>query len=84
MSFIALVSMEGIRKYCLMEQFCFPCFQEDPQDPVKLSLGLCHICDRDKWNLIRSSISTEDLMKHIQEVPDQWLELYKEELKRRS
>jgi hypothetical protein len=76
--------MEGIRKYCLMEQFCFPCFQEDQQDPVKLTLGLCHVCDKDKWNLIRSYISKEDLIKQIKEAPMEWLELFKDELKRRS
>jgi len=81
---IVVLGMEGIRKYCLIEQLCFPCFQEDQQDPVKLSLGLCYICDRDKWNFIKSSISKEDLMKHIQEAPKGWLDLFKEELKRRS
>jgi hypothetical protein len=76
--------MEGIRKYCLMEQYCYICFQEDPQDPVKLSLGLCYICDRDKWNSIRSSISRDDLIKHIQEASMHWKSLYEEELKLRS
>ncbi len=76
--------MEGIRKYCLMEQYCYACFQEDPQDPVKLSLGLCYICDRDKWNSIRSSISRDDLIKHIQGASRQWKTLYEEELKLRS
>jgi len=84
MSAMLRASMEGIRKYCQMEQFCYVCFQEDPQDPVKLSLGLCHICDRDKWNLIRSSISKEDLMKHIEEASMHWKPLYEEELKMRS
>jgi len=76
--------MEGIRKYCLMEQYCYTCFQEDPQDPVKLSLGLCYICDRDKWNFIKSSISKNDLIKHIQDASKEWKLLYKEELKLRS
>jgi hypothetical protein len=58
--------------------------QEDPQDPVKLSLGLCYICDRDKWNSIRSSISRDDLIKHIQHASSQWKTLYEEELKLRS
>lgn len=75
--------MEAIRKYCAMEHFCFSCFQEDQQDPVKLSLGLCHICDKEKWNKIRSSISTDDLIRHSQVASKEWVFLYKEELKLR-
>ena len=74
---------ESIRQFCLLEEYCFPCFKEDQQDPVKLYNGLCHLCHKDKWNLIKASISTEDLRKHLPLAPSGWVELYKEELRRR-
>lgn len=75
---------ESVRQYCLLEQYCFPCFKEDQQDPVKLYNGFCHICDKDIWNLIKASISTEDIKKYISLAPPGWLDIYKDELRRRG
>ena len=76
--------MAAIYKYCIQEQICYTCFKEDQQDPVKLYFGLCHICDRDRWNSMKSSISIDDLITYMNNAPNEWLALYKEELKRRS
>lgn len=73
----------SIRNYCVLEHYCFPCFKEDQQDPVKLYNGSCHICNKDKWNLIKASIPIEDLKHHITLAPPGWVELYNEELRRR-
>jgi hypothetical protein len=73
----------SIRNYCTLEHYCFPCFKEDQQDPVKLYNGFCHICDKDKWNLTKASISIDDLKNHITLAPPGWVELYEEELRRR-
>jgi hypothetical protein len=72
-------------QYCMDENWCYSCFKEDPQDPVKLFLNLCHICHRDRWySHVRFRISTEDLRMHIKMAPKEWLHLYQEELKLRS
>jgi len=76
--------MASIYKYCTLQQICYPCFKEDQQDPVKLYLGLCYICDKDRWYSIKSSISTEYLTRHINSAPKEWAVLYEEELKARS
>jgi hypothetical protein len=76
---------DAILQYCRHEGLCYTCFKEDPQDPVKLYLNFCHLCDKDIWyDTIRLKLSMEDLINYIKEAPKEWLELYKEELKRRS
>ena len=76
--------MAALYKYCSIEQICYPCFKEDQQDPVKLYLGLCHFCDRERWNSMKSSISIDDLITYMNNAPKEWIALYKEELKARS
>ena len=76
--------MAAIYKYCVTEQICYPCFKEDQQDPVKLYMGLCYLCDRERWNSMKSSISIDDLITYMNNAPKEWLALYKEELKARS
>jgi len=76
--------MEALYKYCSTEHLCYPCFKEDQQDPVKLYLGLCYLCDRERWNSMKSSISIEDLITHMNKAPKEWVSLYQDELKRRS
>lgn len=72
-----------ISQYCHLEQLCYQCFKEDPQDLVKLHLGLCYICDKEKWNDMKASISKEVLLHYIETAPKDWKELYLEELKNR-
>jgi hypothetical protein len=51
---------------------------------VKLYLGLCHICDKERWYPIRSTISTDDLIRHMNRATMEWIVLFQEELKARS
>ena len=76
--------MAAIYKYCITEQVCYPCFKDDQQDPVKLYFGLCHLCDRERWNSIKSYISIDYLITHMNKAPKEWVLLYQDELKRRS
>jgi len=76
---------KAILQYCRQEGWCYTCFKEDPQDPVKLYLSLCHLCDKEKWyDTVRLKISMEDLINCVKDAPREWLDLYNGELKRRS
>ena len=75
----------AIRHYCKHADWCYTCFKEDPQDPVKLYLSLCHICDKDHWySVVRLRISKDDLIRQLQVAPKEWIPLYQQELKARS
>ena len=75
---------DTIRQYCTLEHYCYTCFKADEQDPVKLYNDLCHLCNRDKWNAIKGYLTTEVIMRDMKVAPLPWLELFLEELKRRS
>ena len=74
----------AIYNYCILEKFCYPCFKDDKQDPLKLYMGLCHLCDKERWNSMKSSISIDDLVTHMNNAPKEWVDLFQEELKARS
>ena len=76
--------MAALYTYCITEQLCYPCFKDDQQDPVKLYMGLCYLCDRERWNSMKSSISIDELITHMNMAPNEWVALYAEELKARS
>jgi hypothetical protein len=76
--------MLSIYEYCFLEKICYPCFKEDQQDPLKLYLGLCHLCDKELWETMKSSMPIHEIIAHMNNAPKEWIELFEEELKARS
>lgn len=74
---------KAIRQYCTLEHYCYTCYKEDQQDLVKLYNGLCYLCDREQWNIIKINMTKENITRALELAPRGWRELLLEELKLR-
>lgn len=75
---------DAIRQYCTLEHYCYTCYKEDQQDLLQLYNGLCHLCDREKWNIMKVYMTKENITRDLEIAPRGWRELLLEELKLRS